>query len=259
MPEQDSCNSSKKTSVDTLFNGELYCNQHIKGYRFSIDSVLLAHFLSPAKDENILDLCAGCGVVGLILLYRYQHSIASLTALELQAGLVKLATENRSLNHFEEKMSVVQGDLRSILDFFAAESFSTVVCNPPFYQPGTGRQNCDTETVIARHQVACTLSEILAAVSVLKNKGKFVLVYPAGAVGELLALLSKYRLVVKRLQFIYSYPDESATARLLLVEAVKNGGAGGDVLPPFFIYQSKNGPYSEAMQKMYEPIDTENV
>lgn len=252
MPDQKTHEILKKTSHDTLFDGDLYCYQHKNGYRFSIDAVLLAHFVQPAQDEIILDLGTGCGIVGLILLYRHQQFIASLIGFELQIGLAELAQENLVLNSFEEKMSIVQGDVRSILDTFSPESFSTVVCNPPFFQPGTGRQNSDPETLLARHQVACTLSEILAAASVVKNRGKFVIIYPAKGVAELVGMLSKHHLIAKRIQFIYSYPEKSAAARLVLIEAVKNGGAGVDVLAPFYIYQSKNGPYSTAMQKMYE-------
>ncbi len=253
MPEQESSDNSKNISRDTLFDGELFCCQHIAGYRFSIDAVLLAHFVRPAKDEVILDLGAGCGVVGLILLYRHQNNIASLLAFELQAGLVELIRENRVVNHFQDKMTVMQGDLCLIKDLLAPESFSTVVCNPPFYKEGSGRQNSETEIVVARHQVACSLLEILAAASTVKNKGRLILIYPSEGIGVLLSLLANYRLVCKRLQFVYSYPETTATARLVLVEAVKNGGEGVEVSPPFFIYESRNGPYSKEMQKMYTP------
>jgi tRNA1(Val) A37 N6-methylase TrmN6 len=243
----------EKTS-DTLFNGELHCLQHLDGYRFSIDSVLLAHFVRIAQGENVLDLGAGCGVIGLILLYRAGNSIQTLTSFELQAGLVELTRENISLNQFNKQMQVVEGDLRNIRQFFDSESFSTVVCNPPFFAAGSGRASSNKESEIARHQVACTLSEVVAAAAVaVKNRGKVYLIYPAEGLASLLALLPKQQLTVKRLQLVYSYPDPSKEARLLLLEAVKNGGEGVDVLPPFYVYDYKNGVYSEAMQQFYDP------
>lgn len=243
---------STERSRDTLFDGALHCLQHKDGYRFSLDSVLLAHFVCPGKDERILDLGAGCGVVGLILLHRASAHIRSLISFELQPDLAELARENIRLNHFEEKMEVVEGDLCNILTYCAPESFSTVVCNPPFYSVGSGRPSGNEQALIARHQVACTLSEILAAAAaVVKNKGRLVMIYPAEKMGTLLGLFSQRGLTVKRMQLVYSYPNPPASARLVLLEAVKNGGEGVDVLPPFYIYSRRDGEYSPAMQRQY--------
>lgn len=239
---------------DTLFDGELHCLQHLDGYRFSIDPVLLAHFVRLAKGENVLDLGAGCGIIGLILLYRAGKAIQTLTALELQPGLVQLIRENIRRNRLNEQMQVIEGDLRNIKEFCTPGSFSTVVCNPPFYPVGSGRTTSNKEAEIARHQVTCTVSEVIAAAAMaVKNRGKVYLVYPAEGLGSLLALLPQQQLTVKRIQLVYSYPDASMDARLLLLEAVKNGGDGVDVLPPFYIYTQKNGVYSEAMQQFYDP------
>lgn len=240
-------------SRDTLFDGELHCLQHVSGYRFSIDPILLAHFVQPGKEERILDLGAGCGVLGLILLYRGRDCISSLTALELQEGLAQLVHDNIRLNQFQEQMGVVQGDLRNLSQYFEAESFSTVVCNPPFYPAGSGRASRNKESEIARHQVACTLAEILAAAAMaVKNRGKVYLVYPVESLGTLLALLPQHCLTAKRMQLIYSYPDSAMEARLVLLEAVKNGGEGMKVLPPLYIYDQQDGAYSEAVQRFYD-------
>ncbi len=246
--------SDVEKSCDTLFDGALHCHQHRKGYRFSVDPVLLAHFVRCTGDEKILDLGAGCGIIGLILLYRAELLIQKLTAFELQSGLVQLIRENIRVNSFQNVMQVVEGNLRQLQQYFLPESFSTVVCNPPFYTAGSGRRSANKESEIARHLVACTLKEvIIAASNAVKNKGKVVLVNPAESMGTLLSLLSKHHLTVKRVQLVYSYPGDSMAARLLLVEAIKNGGEGVDVRPPFYIYDRKNGEYSEAMQQLYAP------
>lgn len=239
---------------DALFDGELHCLQHRNGYRFSVDPVLLAHFVRLGKEETILDLGAGCGVIGLILLYRFSFFISSFTALELQPGLAGLARENCEANKFQQQMKVVEGDLRNIKQLVQPGFFSSVVCNPPFYTAGSGRKSQNKEAEIARHQVSCTLAEVLAAAEFsVKNRGKVYLIYPAGALGSLLIELQKKHLMVKRLQLIYSYPDPSDKAQLLMVEAVKNGGEGMEVLAPFYIYDEKDGAYSEAMQQFYSP------
>lgn len=228
--------------------------QHKNGYRFSIDPVLLSHFVRLGKDENVLDLCAGCGVIGLILLYRAGETIHSLTAFELQKALVRLTRENISLNHFSDKMQVIEGNLREIALSCAPESFSTVVCNPPFYPAGSGRISNNKEAEIARHQVACSLSDVVAAAAMaVKNKGRVYMIYPAEGIGSILNLLKKQKIAVKRMQLVYSYPDPVMNAKLVLLEAVKNGGEGLDVLPPFYIYDEKNGNYSKAIQQLYAP------
>ncbi len=253
MADPEQTKEPMERSRDTLFDGSLHCLQHRDGYRFSLDSVLLAHFVRPGKDETILDLGAGCGVVGLILLHRASAYIRSLISFELQPELVQLARENIRLNQFENNIEVVAGDLRNILTHCAPEFFSTVVCNPPFYTVGSGRLSGNDQALIARHQVACTLPEILAAAAaVVKNKGRLVMIYPAEKMGTLLGLLPQYRLTVKRMQLVYSYPEPPTSARLVLLEAVKNGGEGVDVLPPFYIYSRKDGDYSPAMQRQYE-------
>ena len=97
---------------DTLFDGALLCHQHRQGYRFSVDAVLLAHFVVPPKGARILDLGAGCGVVSLQLAYR--HPSVFLSALEIQDTLVALCRRNVLANGFEERLTVVQGDLRRL-------------------------------------------------------------------------------------------------------------------------------------------------
>ena len=254
MAEGSSKTQAQERTQDSLFDGELFCIQHRHGYRFSIDPVLLAHFVRLGKEETVLDLGAGCGVAGLILLYRLAASIRSLTAFELQSGLAQLGRENITANGFADKARVVEGDLRQILQLIPAESHGVVICNPPFYAAGSGRSSSNTEACIARHQVACSLDDILSAASaVLKNRGRLFLIYPAEGLGTLLARLPIHHLAVKRLQFVYSYPDPVAPARLFLIECVKNGGEGMVVESPFHVYVKKDGEYSPAMNKLYQP------
>ncbi len=236
--------------LDTLFNGTLQCLQNKPGYRFSVDAVLLAHFIQLKKNEKILDLCCGSGIIGLILLYRFSDLIQELSGLELQESLSSLAQENIRLNRFEEKMKVYQGDFRQILNYYPAESFTSVICNPPFYSLKSGRPSENLESHAARHQVNGSLAEVCAAAAlVVKNRGKVCLIYPADKIVELFASLRKCRLIPKKLQYVYSYQEPFVNARLLLVEAVKNGGEQTHTLEPFYIYEKKNGHYSKAMAR----------
>lgn len=243
-----------RVSRDTLFGGRLHCLQHRDGYRFSVDAVLAAHFCQPAPGTTLLDLGSGCGVIALICLYRWHEQITSVSCLELQPGLADLASRNRIMNDYIEKMQVVQGDLRRIQDYFPAEAFSLVICNPPFYKKNSGRPSQNQEMFAARHQICCTLQEVVAAAALMvKNRGKAVFIYPSADLGILFLTLHQYQLIPKRLQIIYSYPGGDNPARLILVETVKNGSEGLKTLPPFYIYERRLGPYSMAMQRLYDP------
>lgn len=234
---------------DTLFNGRVVCHQHRNGYRFSVDAVLAAYFCNPGPEDTVLDLCCGSGVIGLILCHRYPE--LSLCGLELQPSLVRLARMNVDTNNFNGRFSINEGDLRRIRNVLKPEAFDLVVCNPPYRRVQSGRVNTYQEAAIARHELTASLTDVVrAAAFCVKNKKEAVFVFPATRAGTLIAELAAVRLIPKRIQPVYSYPDSKA-ASLVLVEAVKNGGEQFTILAPFYIYSKRNGDYSEEMQQAY--------
>lgn len=254
----EGCNNLEQSAAvteDSLFDGDLTCFQHTTGYRFSIDAVLIAHFTEVRKDDRILELGTGCGIVMLILLYRWGNRIKEILGIEVQQGLSDLAARNLQANGLAAKARVIHGDVKKLLDLVPAESFDTIVCNPPFYLCGSGRESENTEAKLARHQCLATLDDfLLASAAAVRNKGSIYYVYPAEQISHFINRATKYRLEVKKLQFIYSYPREEGDARLVLIHCLKNGGIGAKVLPPFFVYSEKNGAFSSEMQKLYKKI-----
>ena len=251
LPNQISCASSPGISHDTLFEGRLHCLQYRQGYRFSIDAVLLAHFTRLRQQDNILDLGAGCGVVSLILSYRWPS--VRVVGLEVQDSLVRLCRDNIALNKLAGRLQVIKGDLRQIKRLLAAGSFDQVVCNPPYYKCGSGRDNLEAQQAIARHEIKAELTDILtAAAFALKNRGRATFVFPAERGAVLLAALSRNKLEPKRLQIVYGYPG--GKGRLILVEAVRGGGEDLQILPPFYIYDAPHDrQYSAEMAALYLP------
>ncbi len=235
---------------DTLFDGRLVCRQHADGYRFSVDAVLLAHFIHPPAGSKILDLGAGCGVISLILAYRGPDLV--LSSLELQEPLAEICRANVRENRLEQRIEVITGDLRQISTLFKPESFDYVLSNPPYRKIGSGRRNPVGEQAVARHELAARLEDVLAAaVFAVKNRGKVALVYPASRLATLLQGMQVHGLEPKRLQMVHGHAG--SPARLVLVEAVKNGGEGLDILPAFCIYRAAGGrAFSEAMQALYD-------
>ncbi|MCI5144283.1 MAG: methyltransferase domain-containing protein [Candidatus Electrothrix sp. AR3] len=237
-------------SNDTLFNGRLICNQHQDGYRFSVDAVLLAHFCHPAQQDKVLDLGCGCGVIALILCHR--HPDLKVTGFELQPALVKLSRDNALANNLQHRLTVQEGDLRRIRECISPESYDLVLSNPPYHRSGSGRVSREDECALARHELTVDPYSLLtAAAFAVKNRGRVACIYPAERLVTVTTAMINKRLMPKRIQPIYSYPEDDR-AKLVLIEAVKNGGEGLQLLPPFYLYQYPNGPYSEELAVMYE-------
>ena len=198
----------------------------------------------------MLDLGCGCGVIGLILAYR--RTDVNVVGLERQPELAALSAENSLRNNLGERCTVRQGDVCAIEAAVQPESFDLVVCNPPYQKLGGGRVNPDNQSALARHELGGTIDDFVrAAAFAVKNRGQVVFVYPARRAIALLTACVRYRLTPKRLQPVYSWP-EAASARLILVEARKNGGEEVELLIPWFIYQRRHGAYTQAMRNLYE-------
>ncbi len=235
-------------SRDTLFGGRLKILQKKQGYRFSIDALLLANFANPGPDDRIIDLGTGCGIVPLILIFRKKTK--RITGVEVQPSLADLARRNAALNRFSSRFQVWEEDLRYLDPRIKRESFDLVLTNPPYRKIGSGRVNPQAERAVARHEIRATQEEVLrSAHYLLKDKGRLVLVYPASRTIDLMRGLSKFHLEPKSLQFVHSH--EKDEARLVLVEALKEGHAQVKILPPFFLYDS-SGNYSAAARKLFE-------
>ncbi len=242
-----------EVSHDTLFDGRLLCRQHIDGYRFSIDSVLLAHFPRIREQERILDLGTGCGIIGLILCYRHADKQIRVTGMEVQSALAGLARANISANSYQDKFSIIDGSLQDCRSLIEPESYSLVTANPPFFTSGAGRLSTNQEAMTARHQHDGGLTLFVEAASYsVRNRGRVLFVYPADQTAPLINAFQQHRLVPKKMQIVYSYP-ETKKASLVLVEGVKNGGTGLEILAPLHIYRYRNGPYSTTVAAMFQP------
>lgn len=244
---------NREVSLDSLFSGRLDCYQYENGYRFSIDSVLVSHFVSMKPGELILDIGSGCGIIGLIILYRHGNVVLKVTGLEKQGDLVSIGRKNIAINHFDKNFDMIEGDATEVKNLFRAETFSVVISNPPFFQQHSGRLSRDDESRAARHQEEATLETFIhAAAYCLRNRGRFATIYPAGSLTELLLALKKKNIEPKRIRFVYPYPEYTFGAKLVLVEGIKNGGEGVRIEPPLYVHQFKNGPHSREIMKMYE-------
>ena len=226
---------------------EVQVYQAKSGYRFSLDALLLADFPDIKACRSILELGAGSGVVSLLLAKKYP--MARVVGVEVQDGLYKRAVRNAELNGLSCQVHFVHADLRSFHKSAPLKGVDLVVSNPPFRSPGTGRISPGDERAAARHELKGGARDVVKAASLmLKNRGRHCLVYHPDRLAILFKVMSMHSLEPKRMRMVHSHKDDFA--RMVLVEAVKEGAPGLKVLPPLFVYSSLN-EYTPEMREFY--------
>ena len=219
----------KDEAIDTFLDGRLKIIQSNHGYRFSVDALLLAEFVSVKGTDYVVDLGAGCGIISLLI--AINREVKFIFGLEIQEGLASQARRNIALNHLEEKISITRGDLRNLP--INPGSANVVICNPPYRKGKSGRINPDSGKAIARHEIAANLNDILTAgKTLLEPGGKLALIYPANRLAEILITMRAYSLEPKRLQIVF--PDAASNAKLAMIEGRYTGNPGVKILPPVF-------------------------
>jgi tRNA1Val (adenine37-N6)-methyltransferase len=243
--ERTSSPKSKET-LDVLFDGKLSLFQSGTGYRFSLDALLLANFVTIKRREKIVDLGTGNGVIPLVL--ATLHRSAILTGVELQPAMTERARRNVQLNGLERRITILGGDVRAGERLAAEASFDVAVCNPPYRKPGSGRISANDERQIARHETQGDLGDFLrTGAFLLRAKGRMALVYSAGRCIDLLSAMREARIEPKRMRMVYSFAGVEAS--LVLVEGVKGGRSGVEVLAPLTIYL-RGKEYTEEVAAM---------
>lgn len=203
--------------------------QKVYGFRFSIDAVVLANFATIKKKDKVIDLGTGNGIISLLIASKAEH----ITAVEIQPEMVDLAKRNVILNGLSDKIEVIEADLRLSKEFFPSGQYDVVITNPPYRVLGSGRLNPNDLKALARHEINCTLDDVLkASFYLLKNKGRLAIVHRPNRLVELMIGCRQYKLEPKKLQFVHV---EKGEASLVLVEAVKNGKPDLKVLSPITI------------------------
>ncbi len=203
--------------------------QKKKGYRYSQDSLQLVDFALIKKNDEVIDLGTGCGVMTLILAKKGFGK--RIVGLEVQKELADLARRGVDLNGFQEKIEIVEGDIKRVKFLFTPSSFDYVITNPPYIEAKSGLISPGSERALARHEILCDMNDVLEAIKyLLKPSKRGSCVYPASRFDELVIKAKKKRLEPKRVQFVNPGPEEKA--ELVMVEFMKEGRPGLEILPP---------------------------
>jgi tRNA1Val (adenine37-N6)-methyltransferase len=218
-------------------------DQPESGYRFAIDSVLLADFASPWCGRSVLDLGTGSGVV-LLFLARRCAVLKKGVGVEIQRPLWESARRNIEENGLGDRLTAVLGDLRDDVPGLSPRSFDLVVANPPYRKIGVGRRNPDPGKEIARHEVACTLADVFSAArKYLASRGRFALVCPSPRLPEVFALGAAAGIPLRTVRFIHPHAEEPANR--VLVAGSRGKAQEIAVLPPLVVYSSRKRYHPE--------------
>jgi len=215
-------------SEDPILRGLVRVVQPRRGYRFSLDALLLADFAGRVCASRILDLGCGSGVIALVLGARRPD--ARVVGLEIQPELCEAARRGAAINGLADRVAVLEGDIREGERFLPAGSFDLVVCNPPFFAPGRGRPSPDGGRALARHALTCDLPDVFrAARHALRPRGHVAIIYPTPRVPEIQGLhLRALRAVV---------PRDGRPPRRHLIELGPARRGGPEVLSPLVVHE----------------------
>ena len=247
MCQSDARRPRRGETMDIIFQGRLRIIQPERGYRFSIDSVLLAGLTRVRPQDRVVDLGTGCGVIPLLL--ALQQPVAHITGIEIQESLVSMAKRNVIINGFAHLINIVRADLRRLNCSLVGGAVSLVMSNPPYRKLLSGRLNPNSAKAIARHELLASLGDVVStAARLLPQKGRLAIIYPARRLPTLVGELTAGGFAPKQLTLIHTTLDSEA--KLVHVESIKGGGEELLVSKPFAIYQG-DGSYTPEMSAMY--------
>ena len=240
--------------IDTLKNGYKII-QDTERFQFGIDAVLLADFSMRGKSssggvkagEKVIDLGTGTGIIPLLMAGK--SSEVAYTGLEVQKESAEMAARSVALNELEDKIRIVHGDLREVSGLFDKHSFNVVTCNPPYMIDTHGRRNELDAKTIARHEVLCTLEDVVAAADyLLATHGRFFMIHRPFRLPEIFESLAKHGLEPKQMRLIHPFADKEPN--MVLIEARKNAKRRLTIEPPLVV-RYDDGEYTAEIQKIY--------
>lgn len=233
--------------LDDLQRNGYQIIQKKDGFCFGMDAVLLSGFAAVKPGEKAIDLGTGTGIIPILLEAKYEGE--HYTGLEIQDEVAEMAARSVALNHLEEKVSIVKGDIKEASRLFGAASFDVVTSNPPYINDSHGLKNPDLPKAIARHEVLCTLDDVAReAAKLLRPGGRFYMVHRPHRLIEIITALTKYKLEPKRMKMVHPFVDKEAN--MVLIEAVRGGKSMIKVEAPIVVYREP-GVYTQEIYDIY--------
>ena len=233
--------------IDDLQRGGFQIIQNPAKFCFGMDAVLLSGFSWIRKNEKVLELGTGNGILPILLAAKTEGR--QFTGLEIQPELADMASRSVILNDLTDRITIMEGDLRQADQLLGRASFDVVVSNPPYMNQNHGLTNPQEAKAIARHEITCSLEDVVCQASrVLKPGGRFFMVHRPHRLAEIMHWLDHYRMEPKRMRMVHPYED--ADANMVLIESVRGAGSWLKMEPPLIVYESA-GVYTKEILQIY--------
>lgn len=238
----------EKERIDDLEYKGLKIIQKEDGFCFGIDAVLLSDFAKEIRNNSeVLDLGTGTGILSILL--SAKTNLKKIYGIEIQEEVAEMARRSVELNHLEEKIEIINKNIKELKERFEKNSFDAIVTNPPYKKINTGKANEAENKYIARHEVTANLEDFIKiSFDLLKDKGSFYMVHRPERLAEMIYLLKQNKLEPKKIRFVHSNTEQEP--KLVLIKAVKNAKEFLTVEKPLFIYD-KQGNYTKEILEIY--------
>ncbi len=233
--------------VDDLHRNGYLLIQNPKRFCFGVDAVLLSGFASAKKGDKVLDLGTGTGVIPILM--SAKTNAEHFSALEIQPESAEMARRSVLLNDLQDKIDIIEGDIKKAAEIFKPSYFDVITTNPPYMNFEGGLKNSYDPKTIARHEVLCTLDDIaFAAQKLLKFGGKLFMVHRPHRLTDIMCTLREHKLEPKRIRFVQPYINREPN--MVLIEAVRSGKPMVKVMPSLVIYKD-DGTYTDEIIDIY--------
>ncbi len=233
--------------IDDLQRNNLQIIQDPARFCFGMDAVLLSGFATAREGDKVLDLGTGTGIIPILMSAKTRA--AQLTGLEIQHDSAQMAQRSVRLNHLEERVKIQEGDIKEADRLFPKASFDVITSNPPYMTGGHGLTNPEAPKAIARHELQCTLEDLVRVTEqLLKPGGHFYMVHRPFRLAEIMVTLHAHHLEPKRMRLIYPYVDQEPN--MVLLDCVRGAKSRLTVEKPLIVYE-KPGVYTPEIYEVY--------
>ncbi|ABS39817.1 tRNA1(Val) (adenine(37)-N6)-methyltransferase [Clostridium botulinum] len=234
-------------TLDNLQLKGIHVIQKKQAFRFGIDAVLLANFPTIKNGAKVVDLCSGTGIISFILAGKTNAS--NIIGIEIQKEIADMAKRSIKYNNLQEKVRFIEGDLKNLKLLKGIEKVDVVTVNPPYKTQGTGIININDKNAISRHEICCTLDDVVKAAKVLlKDKGKLYMIHRPDRIVDIMNVMRKYYIEPKLIRTIHPAVDKPPS--MILIEGQKNGGKFLKWDRPLYIYD-ENNKYTNEVKRIY--------
>ncbi len=231
---------------------DLQCNnlkiiQNKKWFCFGMDAVLLTNYCDVKNNSNIVDLGTGTGIIPILL--SGKRKIKKAVGIEIQEEVAEMATRSVELNNLQDKIEILNIDLKDATRHLDKNYYDAVISNPPYKLNNSGLVNPTDQKAISRHEIKCTLEDVISTASLLlKQYGRFYMVHRPDRLVDIICLLRQYKLEPKQIRFVH--PRSGEKPNMVLIRASKNGNPELKFDSPLYIY-NEEGIYTEDVYKIY--------